>query len=125
DLSVFTMSFLDRDLGRADGDSHKKGEPLCRSTSPTKSFFHRTPFNRPASPHSAPARTCTSKMSPSSLKTNFPYQTETPQQDPSPKPPRRLSFSGIFRSTSRDLNQQHSSPVSIRLFGRNRRDKIR
>ncbi|XP_017260926.1 5'-AMP-activated protein kinase subunit gamma-2-like [Kryptolebias marmoratus] len=118
------MPFLDGDPGRADGC--KKGEPLCRSASPTRSFFHRSPFGRPASPRSAPARTSTSKMSPSSPKTLFPYQTGPPQQDPSPKTPRRLSFSGIFRSASRDSNQQPlSSPGSIRLFGRNRREKTR
>ncbi|MED6274511.1 hypothetical protein CHARACLAT_017268, partial [Characodon lateralis] len=39
----------------------------------------------------------------------------------------RLSFSGIFRSASRDSNQQPStlSPVTIKLFGRKRREKSR
>lgn len=38
----------------------------------------------------------------------------------------RLSFSGIFRSGSRDSNHQpSSSPVSLRLFSRNKRDKAR
>ncbi|MED6243239.1 hypothetical protein ATANTOWER_017014, partial [Ataeniobius toweri] len=102
-------------------------EPLCHSASPTRSLFHRAPFDRPSSPRSAPARTSTSKTSPSSPKTLFPYQSGPLQQDSTPKTPRRLSFSGIFRSASRDSNQQPStlSPVTIKLFGRKRREKSR
>ncbi|XP_072235152.1 5'-AMP-activated protein kinase subunit gamma-2-like [Leuresthes tenuis] len=126
DLSVFTMPFLEGDPGPAERDGSRKGEPLCRSASPTKSFFHRAPFSRPSSPRSAPPWTSSSKMSPSSPKTIFPYQTGPPMQDSPPKSPRRLSFSGIFRSASRDSNQQpSSSPVSIKLFARNKRDKAR
>ncbi|XP_044196357.1 5'-AMP-activated protein kinase subunit gamma-2-like [Thunnus albacares] len=103
-----------------------QGEAVCHSASPTRGFFHRAPFSRPSSPRSAPARTSSSKMSPSSPKTIFPYQTAAPQQDSPPKSQRRLSFSGIFRSASRESNQQpSSSPVSIKLFTRNRRDKAR
>ncbi|XP_070787139.1 5'-AMP-activated protein kinase subunit gamma-2-like, partial [Enoplosus armatus] len=81
---------------------------------------------RPSSPRSAPPWTSGSKMSPSSPKTIFPYQTGAPQQDSPPKSPRRLSFSGIFRSASRDSNHQpSSSPASIKLFSRNKRDKAR
>ncbi|XP_041823973.1 5'-AMP-activated protein kinase subunit gamma-2-like isoform X2 [Melanotaenia boesemani] len=117
DLSVFTMPFLDGVPGR---DGSRKGEPLCRSASPTRSFFHRTPFNRPSTPRSAPARTSSSK-SPISPKT-FSYQSG----DSPPRSPCRLSFSGIFRSASKDLNQQpSSSPISIKLFNRNKRDKTR
>uniref|UniRef100_A0A3B4H6T5 Uncharacterized protein n=1 Tax=Pundamilia nyererei TaxID=303518 RepID=A0A3B4H6T5_9CICH len=118
DLSVFTMPFLDGDPGR--------GEPVCHSASPTRSFFHRSPFSRPSSPRSAPARTSSSKTSPSSPKTIFPYQPGPPLLDSPPRSPRRLSFSGIFRSASRDSNHQpSSSPVSIKLFSRNKRDKAR
>ncbi|XP_049421453.1 5'-AMP-activated protein kinase subunit gamma-2-like isoform X2 [Epinephelus fuscoguttatus] len=125
DLSVFAMPFLEGDPVRADKDSSRKGEPLCHSASPTRSFLHRAPFSRPSSPRSAPARTSSSKMSPSSSKTIFPYQTGPPQQDSPSKSPRRLSFSGIFRSASRDSNQQPSSPVGIKLFSRTKRDKAR
>nr|XP_046227912.1 5'-AMP-activated protein kinase subunit gamma-2-like [Scatophagus argus] len=128
DLSLFTMPFLEGDPGRAerDGSSRKQGEALCHSASPTRSFFHRAPFSRPSSPRSAPARASSSNMSPGSPKTIFPYLSGPPQQESPPKSPRRLSFTGIFRSASRDSNQQpSSSPVSIKLFSRNRRDKAR
>ncbi|XP_030611966.1 5'-AMP-activated protein kinase subunit gamma-2-like isoform X2 [Archocentrus centrarchus] len=125
DLSIFTMPFLDGDPGRAEKDGSSKGEPVCHSASPTRSFFHRAPFSRPSSPRSAPARTSTSKTSPGSPKTIFPYQPAPPQQDSPPKSPHRLSFSGIFRSASRDSNHQpSSSPVSIKLFTR-KKDKKR
>uniref|UniRef100_A0A7N6C0S8 CBS domain-containing protein n=1 Tax=Anabas testudineus TaxID=64144 RepID=A0A7N6C0S8_ANATE len=124
DLSVFAMPFLEGDAGRAEKDGSRK--PVCHSASPTRSFFHRSPFSRPSSPRSAPARTSTSKMSPSFAKTIFPYQTGPSQEESPPKSPRRLSFSGIFRSGSRDSNHQpSSSPVSIKLFTRNKRDKAR
>ncbi|XP_050923449.1 5'-AMP-activated protein kinase subunit gamma-2 isoform X4 [Lates calcarifer] len=120
------MPFLEGDPGRAEKDGSRKGEPACHSASPTRSFFHRAPFSRPSSPRSAPARTSTPRVSPSSPKTIFPYQTGPPQQDSPPKSPRRLSFSGIFRSASRDSNHQpSSSPVTIKLFTRNKRDKAR
>ncbi|XP_076617055.1 5'-AMP-activated protein kinase subunit gamma-2-like isoform X3 [Chaetodon auriga] len=119
------MPFLEGDPGRAEKDG-RKGEPACHSASPTRSFFHRAPFSRPSSPRSAPARTSSSRMSPTCPKTIFPYHSGPPQQDSPPKSPRRLSFSGIFRSASRDSNQQpSSSPVSIKLFTRNKRDKAR
>uniref|UniRef100_A0A669DER6 Protein kinase, AMP-activated, gamma 2 non-catalytic subunit a n=1 Tax=Oreochromis niloticus TaxID=8128 RepID=A0A669DER6_ORENI len=96
-----------------------------RRPGPTRSFFHRSPFSRPSSPRSAPARTSSSKTSPSSPKTLFPYQPRPPQLDSPPKSPHRLSFSGIFKSASRDSNHQpSSSPVSIKLFSRNKRDKV-
>ncbi|KAM4543524.1 5'-AMP-activated protein kinase subunit gamma-2-like isoform 3-T3 [Fundulus diaphanus] len=128
DLSVFTMPFLDGDPAQTDREGRRKGEPLCRSASPTRSFFHRAPFGRPSSPRSAPARTSTSKTaSPGSPKTIFPYQSGALPQGSPPKSPRRLSFSGIFRSVSRDSNQQpsSSSPVAMKLFGWNRREKAR
>ncbi|XP_061570035.1 5'-AMP-activated protein kinase subunit gamma-2-like [Cololabis saira] len=125
DLSVFTMPFLDGDPGQAERDCSRKREPQCRSASPTWSFFHRASSSRPSSPHSAPPRTSSSQTSPSSPKTIFHYQTGLHHQDSPPKSPRRLSFSGIFRSASKDSNQQTSSPVSIKLFSRNKRDKAR
>ncbi|KAM7389996.1 hypothetical protein PAMA_008255 [Pampus argenteus] len=118
------MPFLEGDPGRPEKDSSRKGEALCHSASPTRGFFHRAPFSRPSSPRSAPARTSSAKMSPSSLKTIFPNQNAASQQDSPPKSPRRLSFSGIFRSASRESNHQPSS-VSIKLFTRNKRDKAR
>ncbi|KAM7369528.1 hypothetical protein PAMP_010846 [Pampus punctatissimus] len=120
------MPLLEGDPGRAEKEGSRKGEAVCHSASPTRSFFHRASFSRPSSPRSAPARTSSSKMSPSSPKTIFPNQTAAPQQDSPPKSPRRLSFSGIFRSASRESNHQPSlSAVSIKLFTRNKRDKAR
>ena len=60
-------------------------EPLCRSASPTRSFFHRPQF----SPRLA--RTSSSKMSPGSPKTIFPYQSGPAQQESTPKTPRRYT----------------------------------
>ncbi|XP_028289309.1 5'-AMP-activated protein kinase subunit gamma-2-like [Parambassis ranga] len=111
------MSFLNGDPDQAEKVSSKKEGPLCRSASPT-----RRPFSRPSSPRFAPTRT--SNLTPSSFKPSVPSQT-SPLDSP-PGPPRRLSFSGIFRVASRDSNQQpSSSPVSIKLFTRSKRDKTR
>ncbi|XP_051910895.1 5'-AMP-activated protein kinase subunit gamma-2-like isoform X2 [Hippocampus zosterae] len=41
-----------------------------------------------------------------------------------PPPTRRLSFSGMFRSASRESNQQ-TSPIANKLFSRNKRSKSR
>ncbi|KAJ8010658.1 hypothetical protein DPEC_G00077380 [Dallia pectoralis] len=115
DLSTFAMPFLEGDAGHYK-DAIQKGDGSCHSASPTKGFFTRTPFSRPSSPKSAPART---RFSPSSPKTIFPYTSS--HQDSPPKSPRRLSFSGIFRSSSReskDSSSNSSSPGSIRLFSR-------
>ncbi|XP_074549270.1 5'-AMP-activated protein kinase subunit gamma-2-like isoform X2 [Halichoeres trimaculatus] len=126
DLSVSAMPLSEGDPGGAEKNSSRKQEgTLCRSASPTRSFFHRTPFNRPPSPLSAPARTSCSKMSPSSPKTIFPYQSGPTTQESPNKSPRRLSFSGIFRSASRDSNHQPSSSPVGKLFTRNKRDKAR
>ncbi|TKS87299.1 hypothetical protein D9C73_021423 [Collichthys lucidus] len=106
------MSFLEGDSGP---DSDGKGEAVCHSASPTRSFFHRAPFSRPSSPHSIRART--SSFRTSSAKTFFPSQGGPPQQDSPPKAQRR---------SSRDSNQQpSSSPVSIKMFTRSKRDKAR
>ncbi|XP_076868338.1 5'-AMP-activated protein kinase subunit gamma-2a isoform X2 [Brachyhypopomus gauderio] len=107
------MPFLERDTEHhADKDSVRKGEAVCHTASPTKGFFSRGPFSRPPSPMSAPAR-C--RNSPGSPKTIFPYP---PQQESPAKSTRRLSFSGIFRSSSKDSASTSisTSPVSIRLF---------
>uniref|UniRef100_A0AAY4BYX9 CBS domain-containing protein n=1 Tax=Denticeps clupeoides TaxID=299321 RepID=A0AAY4BYX9_9TELE len=99
----------------------EKDELTCHSASPTKGFFPWSPFSRPSSPMSAPAR---SRTSPGSPKTIFPYP---PHQDSPPKSPRRLSFTGIFRSSSKDSSNastsSSTSPVSIRLFSRARKGR--
>ncbi|XP_063730091.1 5'-AMP-activated protein kinase subunit gamma-2-like [Eleginops maclovinus] len=105
------MPFLQGGAGGAEKDD-RKGE-LLLSSFPTKSFFHRAAFNRPSVPHWTPGHP----------KTN---QSVPPPQESPPKTARRLSFSGIFRSTSRDSNQQPlSSSSSMKLFSRNKRDKAR
>ncbi|KAM9332053.1 5'-AMP-activated protein kinase subunit gamma-2-like [Pholidichthys leucotaenia] len=115
------MSSLDGELGRP-----VKEESVVQSISPTRSLFHRVPFVRPSSPRLVSHRSSSSKTNPGTPKSIFTSQPGPPQQDSSPKPPRRLSFSGIFRSASRDSNQHpSSSPVTIRLFSRSRRDKKR
>ncbi|XP_014036945.2 5'-AMP-activated protein kinase subunit gamma-2 isoform X1 [Salmo salar] len=114
DLGSFAMPFLERDADHVDKADIQKDDGSCHSASPTKGFFTRGPFSRPSSPKSAPART---KNSPGSPKTIFPYPSS--HQDSPPKSPRRLSFSGIFRSSTRDSNS--TSPVSIKLFSRARK----
>ncbi|KAK6299688.1 hypothetical protein J4Q44_G00297210 [Coregonus suidteri] len=116
DLGSFAMPFLEGDADHVDKADIQKGDGSCHSASPTKGFFTRGPFSRPSSPKSAPART---KNSPGSPKTIFPYPSS--HQDSPPKSPRRLSFSGIFRSSSRDSNSTSTSPVSIKLFSRARK----
>ncbi|XP_029611350.1 5'-AMP-activated protein kinase subunit gamma-2 isoform X2 [Salmo trutta] len=108
------MPFLEGDADHVDKADIQKDDGSCHSASPTKGFFTRGPFSRPSSPKSAPART---KNSPGSPKTIFPYPSS--HQDSPPKSPRRLSFSGIFRSSSRDSTS--TSPVSIKLFSRARK----
>ncbi|XP_052339721.1 5'-AMP-activated protein kinase subunit gamma-2 isoform X3 [Oncorhynchus keta] len=116
DLSSFAMPFLERDADHMDTDGIRKGGGSCHSVSPTKGFFTRGPFSRPSSPKSAPART---KNSPGSPKTIFPCPSS--QQDSPPKSSRRLSFSGIFRSSSRDSTSNSTSPVSVKVFSRARK----
>ncbi|XP_023682519.1 5'-AMP-activated protein kinase subunit gamma-2-like isoform X3 [Paramormyrops kingsleyae] len=117
DLSSLTMPFLEGDTDDKDKDGPHKGVPTCHSASPTKGFFTRGPFSRPSSPMSAPAR---SRVSPGSPKTILPYPF---YQDSPPKSPRRMSFSGIFRSSSKDSSSSvtSTSPVSIKLFSRARK----
>ncbi|XP_060717389.1 5'-AMP-activated protein kinase subunit gamma-2a isoform X1 [Tachysurus vachellii] len=122
DLGLFAMPFLEGDDDTHNSkDATRKGEISCHSASPTKGFFSRGPFSRPSSPMSAPAR---SKTSPGSPRTIFPYPLH---QESPPKSPRRLSFSGIFRSSSKDSSctslstSSSASPVSIKLFSRARK----
>ncbi|XP_018603249.1 5'-AMP-activated protein kinase subunit gamma-1-like isoform X4 [Scleropages formosus] len=117
DLGSLTMPFLEGDVDAPDKDGPHKVEGSCHSASPTKGFFMRSPFSRPSSPMSAPAR---SRVSPSSPKTIFPYPSH---QDSPPKSPRRMSFSGIFRSSSKESSTSNTStsPVSIKLFSRARK----
>uniref|UniRef100_A0A671YWC6 Protein kinase AMP-activated non-catalytic subunit gamma 2 n=1 Tax=Sparus aurata TaxID=8175 RepID=A0A671YWC6_SPAAU len=69
----------------------------------------RSPPLQPQGPLSAPVQLKTSSGSP---KTIFPYPSH---QNSPPKSPRRLSFTGIFRSSS------NSSPTSMKIFSRTRR----
>ncbi|XP_033848596.1 5'-AMP-activated protein kinase subunit gamma-2 isoform X1 [Acipenser ruthenus] len=115
DLSAFAMPFLDGDIDSSEKDGIRKAESSRPSSSPTKGFFSRVPPCRPSSPMSAPAR---SKQSPGSPKTLFPYS----YQESPPKTPRRMSFSGMFRSSSKESSSSTStSPVSIKFFSRSRK----
>ncbi|XP_060681137.1 5'-AMP-activated protein kinase subunit gamma-2a isoform X1 [Hemiscyllium ocellatum] len=116
DLSSFAMPFLDGDVETSEKDISHKGEDSSHSSgSPSKGFFSRNFYNRPSSPVSAPVRV---KQSPGSPKTVFPFP-----QDSSPRSPRRMSFSGIFRSTSKDSSgsSTSTSPVSMKFFSRSRK----
>ncbi|XP_016134500.1 5'-AMP-activated protein kinase subunit gamma-2-like [Sinocyclocheilus grahami] len=115
DLSSLAMSFLEGDVEHANKDGECKGELSCHSASPTKTFFSRGTFSRPSSPMSAPARF---RNSPESPKPIFPYSSN---HDSSPKCSRRRSFTGIFRSSSKDSTNPSTSPVSIKLFSRARK----
>ena len=89
------------------------------SGSPSKGFFTRGPQPRPSSPVSAPVRP---KTSPGSPKTVFPFS----YQESPPRSPRRMSFSGIFRSSSKDSSpgsNPSTSPGGIRFFSRSRKSK--
>ncbi|XP_067864607.1 5'-AMP-activated protein kinase subunit gamma-2-like isoform X2 [Heptranchias perlo] len=115
DLSSFAMPFLDGDVEAPEKDASHKGEDSSHSGSPSKGFFSRNFYNRPSSPVSAPVRV---KQSPGSPKSVFPFP-----QDSSPRSPRRMSFSGIFRSTSKDSSgsSTSTSPVSMKFFSRSRK----
>uniref|UniRef100_A0A8C4SZE8 Protein kinase, AMP-activated, gamma 2 non-catalytic subunit a n=1 Tax=Erpetoichthys calabaricus TaxID=27687 RepID=A0A8C4SZE8_ERPCA len=92
-------------------------ESSSLSASPTRSFFFRSHSSRPSSPLSAPVR---AKHSPGSPKTLFPYS----YQESPPKSPRRMSFTGLFRSSSRDSSfgfTPSTSPVSMKLFSRSKK----
>ncbi|XP_075953549.1 5'-AMP-activated protein kinase subunit gamma-1-like [Anarhichas minor] len=88
------------------------GERRIRSASPTKGVSARSPSaGAPLTPcsQSAPVQVRAGSGSP---KTIFPYPS---YQDSPPKSPRRLSFSGIFRSLP------SPTPVSMKIFSRTRR----
>ncbi|XP_062362196.1 5'-AMP-activated protein kinase subunit gamma-2 isoform X4 [Cinclus cinclus] len=87
--------------------------------SPSKGLFSKGLQNRPSSPVSAPVR---SKHSPGSPKTVFPF----PYQESPPRSPRRMSFSGIFRSSSKESSPNSNpstSPGGIKFFSRSRKSK--
>ncbi|XP_066483018.1 5'-AMP-activated protein kinase subunit gamma-2 isoform X2 [Tiliqua scincoides] len=92
--------------------------PAEENYSPSKGFFSKGLQNRPSSPASAPVK---SKHSPGSPKTVFPF----PYQESPPRSPRRMSFSGIFRSSSKDSSSPNSnpstSPGGIKFFSRSRK----
>lgn len=116
DLSSFAMPFLDGDLESNDKNANRKTEEPSSTGSPSKSFFPKSLQNRPSSPLSAPVK---SKYSPGSPKTVFPF----PYQESPPRSPRRMSFSGIFRSSSKDSASSNSStsPGGIKFFTRSRK----
>ncbi|XP_071756939.1 5'-AMP-activated protein kinase subunit gamma-1-like isoform X1 [Centroberyx gerrardi] len=111
DFSAFTSPQVDSGTSSSTKDATQKGERRVRSASPTKGVFVRgsASASLPPCPMSAPVQTKTSSGSP---KTIFPYPSH---QNSPPKSPRRLSFSGIFRSSS------NSAPASIKLFSRTRK----
>ncbi|XP_033021380.1 5'-AMP-activated protein kinase subunit gamma-2 isoform X2 [Lacerta agilis] len=118
DLSSFAMPFLDGDVDSAEKHASRKAEDSYNTGSPSKGLFPKGLQNRPSSPASAPVK---SKHSPSSPKTVFPF----PYQESPPRSPRRMSFSGIFRSSSKDSSSPSSnastSPGGIKFFSRSRK----
>lgn len=90
-----------------------QGGRRIRSASPIKAVSSSRSPALPRCPLSAPIQA--SKSSSASPKTIFPYPS---YQNSPPKSPRRLSFSGIFRSSS------SSSPTSIKIFSRTRRGEL-
>ncbi|OXB63302.1 hypothetical protein ASZ78_008235 [Callipepla squamata] len=119
DLSSFAMPFLDGDVENADKNASRKVEENYSAGSPSKGIFSKGLQNRPSSPVSAPVR---SKHSPGSPKTVFPF----PYQESPPRSPRRMSFSGIFRSSSKESSPSSNpstSPGGIKFFSRSRKSK--
>ncbi|XP_028607175.2 5'-AMP-activated protein kinase subunit gamma-2 isoform X2 [Podarcis muralis] len=118
DLSSFAMPFLDGDVDSAEKHASRKAEDSYNTGSPSKGLFPKGLQNRPSSPASAPVK---SKHSPGSPKTVFPF----PYQESPPRSPRRMSFSGIFRSSSKDSSSPSSnastSPGGIKFFSRSRK----
>lgn len=118
DLSSFAMPLLDGDLESSEKHSRKVDSPFS-SGSPSKGLFSRGPHPRPSSPVSAPVRP---KTSPGSPKTVFPFS----YQESPPRSPRRMSFSGLFRSSSKESSPNSNpstSPGGIRFFSRSRKSK--
>ncbi|XP_021561939.1 5'-AMP-activated protein kinase subunit gamma-2 isoform X2 [Carlito syrichta] len=117
DLSSFAMPLLDGDLESSEKHSSRKVDSPFGSGSPSKGLFSRGPQPRPSSPVSAPVRP---KTSPGSPKTIFPFS----YQESPPRSPRRMSFSGIFRSSSKESSPNSNpstSPGGIRFFSRSRK----
>ncbi|NWS72952.1 AAKG2 kinase, partial [Crotophaga sulcirostris] len=117
DLSSFAMPFLDGDVETTDKNASRKVEDSYSGGSPSKGLFSKGLQNRPSSPVSAPVR---SKHSPGSPKTVFPF----PYQESPPRSPRRMSFSGIFRSSSKESSPNSNpstSPGGIKFFSRSRK----
>ncbi|XP_056119023.1 5'-AMP-activated protein kinase subunit gamma-1 isoform X1 [Rhinichthys klamathensis goyatoka] len=106
DLSTFASSLMDGETDRSDKDEIQKGD---RSDSASPCL--RSPASQPCTPVSAPIFP---RTSPGSPKTIFPRPLSSHLDSP-PKSPRRLSLSGIFRSSS------SSAPASIKLFSRSRK----
>ncbi|NWU42459.1 AAKG2 kinase, partial [Hylia prasina] len=117
DLSSFAMPFLDGDVESTDKNASRKVDESYSAGSPSKGLFSKGLQNRPSSPVSAPVR---SKHSPGSPKTVFPF----PYQESPPRSPRRMSFSGIFRSSSKESSPNSNpstSPGGIKFFSRSRK----
>ncbi|XP_062814000.1 5'-AMP-activated protein kinase subunit gamma-2 isoform X2 [Anolis carolinensis] len=118
DLSSFAMPFLDGDMDNSEKHASRKTEDNYTTGSPSRGLFSKGLQNRPSSPASAPVK---SKHSPGSPKTVFPF----PYQESPPRSPRRMSFSGIFRSSSKDSSSPASnpstSPGGIKFFSRSRK----
>ncbi|XP_054130290.1 5'-AMP-activated protein kinase subunit gamma-2 isoform X2 [Melozone crissalis] len=117
DLSSFAMPFLDGDVESTDKNAPRKVDESYSAGSPSKGLFSKGLQNRPSSPVSAPVR---SKHSPGSPKTVFPF----PYQESPPRSPRRMSFSGIFRSSSKESSPSSNpstSPGGIKFFSRSRK----
>ncbi|XP_023106524.1 5'-AMP-activated protein kinase subunit gamma-2 isoform X4 [Felis catus] len=115
------MPLLDGDLESSEKHASRKVDSPCSSGSPSKGFFSRGPQHRPSSPVSAPVRP---KASPGSPKTVFPFS----YQESPPRSPRRMSFSGIFRSSSKESSPNSNpstSPGGIRFFSRSRKSSVR
>ncbi|XP_060052821.1 5'-AMP-activated protein kinase subunit gamma-2 isoform X2 [Erinaceus europaeus] len=118
DLSTFAMPLLDGQLDSAEKQPSRKVDSPQSMGSPSKGFFcSRGSPHRPSSPVSAPTRPRTSPGSPKSV---FPFCQESP-----PRSPRRLSFSGIFRSSSKESspgsNPSSSPGGGFRFFSRSRK----
>ncbi|KAL6081718.1 hypothetical protein STEG23_005625, partial [Scotinomys teguina] len=117
DLSSFAMPLLDGDVESSEKHSSRKVDSPFSSGSPSRGLFSRGPQPRPSSPVSAPVRP---KTSPGSPKTVFPFS----YQESPPRSPRRMSFSGIFRSSSKESSPNSNpstSPGGIRFFSRSRK----
>ncbi|KAM7325776.1 hypothetical protein ACRRTK_016029 [Alexandromys fortis] len=111
------MPLLDGDVENSDKHSSRKVDSPFSSGSPSRGLFSRGPQPRPSSPVSAPVRP---KTSPGSPKTVFPFS----YQESPPRSPRRMSFSGIFRSSSKESSPNSNpstSPGGIRFFSRSRK----